>query len=184
MQLTCPSCFARYSLEAALTDDDARRAVAAALKMPAPLGDLILRYIGLFRAPKRALSWDRAARLIEDLLEPMQAGRIERHGRTWSAPLEAWKAALTEMLDRRDKLQLPLKSHGYLFEIISAQANKSEAQAEAKTENQKRSRPHRDIGETRPIGKVLPPEPWPKPPARDPAKVAEHLENLKGATKR
>lgn len=146
MQLTCPACFARYSIEAALTDDDARRAVAAALKMPAPLGDLILRYIGLFRAPKRALSWDRAARLIEDLLAPMQAGRIERHGRIWAAPLEAWRAALTEMLDRRDKLQLPLKSHGYLFEIIAAQANKGEAQVEAQAEEQKRQRPHRDAG--------------------------------------
>lgn len=184
MQLTCPCCFARFAIEAALTDDDARRAVAAALKMPAPLGDLVLRYIGLFRAPKRALSWDRAARLIEELLAPMQAGRIERHGRVWAAPLEAWKAALTEMLDRRDKLQLPLKSHGYLFEVVSAQANKSEAQTEAKAEEQKRSRPHRNAGETLPIGKVLPPEPWPKPPARDPAKVAAHVETLKGAIKK
>jgi len=181
MQITCPCCFARCSIEAALTDDDARRAVAAALKMPAPLGDLILRYIGLFRAPKRALSWDRAARLIEDLLAPMQAGRIDRHGRTWAAPLEAWKAALTEMIDRRDKLQLPLKSHGYLFEIIAAQANKGEAQAEAKTEEQKRSRPHRDAEAPLPIGEVL--DAIKKAP-RDPAKVAEHLENLKGATKR
>lgn len=155
MQFTCPCCFARCSIEAALSDDDARRAVAAALKMPAPLGDLVLRYIGLFRAPKRALSWDRAARLIEELLAPMLAGRIERHGRIWAAPLEAWKAALTDMLDRRDKLQLPLKSHGYLFEIIAAQANKSEAQAESKAEEQKRQRAHRDTGSPTPIAKTL-----------------------------
>jgi hypothetical protein len=179
MQLTCPACFARYSIEAALSDDDARRAVAAALKMPAPLGDLVLRYIGLFRAPKRALSWDRAARLIEELLAPMQAGRVERHGRTWPAPLEAWRAALADMLDRRDKLQLPLRSHGYLFEILAAQANKGEAQAEAKSEEQKRQRPHRDAGAPTAIGETAKKH----EPARDPARIGAHLSTLKGAVK-
>ncbi len=180
MQLTCPICFARYAIEAAFTDDDARRAVAAALKMPAPLGDLILRYIGLFRAPKRALSWDRAARLIEELLAPMQAGRIERHGRTWAAPLEAWRAALADMLDRRDKLQLPLKGHGYLFEIVTAQANKTEAQAEAKNEEQKRSRAHRDTGEALTLGPVAKAI---VATSRDPAKIEAHLSKLKEVTK-
>lgn len=172
MQIACPCCHARFALEAALTDADARRAVAAALKMPAPLGDLVLRYIGLFRAPKRALSWDRAARLIEELLAPMQAGRIERHGRTWAAPLEAWRVALTEMLDRRDKLQLPLKSHGYLFEIIAAQANKTEAQIEARAEEHKRQRPHRDAGNPEPIAKTI-----------DRDKALAHVAGLKGAVK-
>ncbi len=180
MQLTCPSCFARYSLEAALSDDDARRAVAAALKMPAPLGDLILRYIGLFRAPKRALSWDRAARLIEELLVPMQAGRIERHGRTWAAPLEAWKAAIKQMLMQRDRLTLPLKSHGYLFEIIAGQANKSEAQTEAKAEEQKKHRTHHDHEVLLPIGEVLDTI---RQSTRDPAKVEAHLSKLKEVTK-
>ncbi len=180
MQFTCPVCHARFALEAALTDDDARRAVAAALKMPAPLGDLILRYIGLFRAPKRALSWDRAARLIEELLVPMQAGRFERHGRTWAAPLEVWKAAIEQMLMQRDRLTLPLKSHGYLFEIIAGQANKSEAQMEAKAEEQKKHRMHRDTGEAvslGPVAKAI------VATSRDPAKVEAHLSKLKEVTK-
>ncbi len=178
MQLTCPVCFARYAIEAALADDDARRAVAAAFKMPAPLGDLILRYIGLFRAPKRALSWERASRLIDDLLVPIQAGRIERHGRTWAAPIEAWKAALTEMIDRRDKLQLPLKSHGYLFEIVAAQANKTEAREERKTEENKRHSPHSEA--TTPLGPVA------KAliaTSRDPARIEKHLADLQAAKK-
>ncbi len=180
VQFTCPCCHARYALEAALSDDDARRAVAAALKMPAPLGDLILRYIGLFRAPKRALSWDRAARLIEELLAPMQAGRIERHGRTWAAPLEAWKAAIEQMLAQRDRLTLPLKSHGYLFEIISSQANKVEAQIEAKAEEKKHQRPHRDDGAPVPLGPVAKAI---VATSRDPAKIEAHLSKLKEVTK-
>lgn len=181
MQLTCPVCFARYAIEAALTDDAARRAVAAAFKMPAPLGDLILRYIGLFRAPKRALSWDRAARLIDELLASIQAARVERHGRTWAAPLDAWTAALTEMLDRRDKLTLPLKGHGYLFEIVAAQANKTEAHAERKTEEQKHQRPHRDEKGPVTIGELAK---IPATPTHDPVRLAEHLKNMKAATKK
>lgn len=183
MQLTCPCCFARFAIEAALTDDDARRAVAVALKMPAPLGDLILRYIGLFRPAKRALSWAHAAKLLTELLGPIQAGRVERNGRTWAAPAEAWKAAIEQMLAQRDRLTLPLKTHGYLFEIIAGQANKAEAQAESKAEETKRERPHRDVGETLPIGEVLDMVRQAKATARDPAKIEARLRELKGSTK-
>lgn len=155
MQITCPCCFARFAIEAALTDEHARQAVAVALKMPPPLGDLTLRYLALFRAPNRALSWDRAARLLGDLLAPMQAGRIERHGRVWAAPLPAWQTAFEEMLARRDKLQLPLKSHGYLWEIVVAQANRVEADAERRAEDVKRQRAHRDGGGASHVGRAI-----------------------------
>lgn len=147
MHLTCPSCAARFSIEAALTDDAARAAVAAALKMPAPLGDLTLRYLALFRPDKRALSWDRAAKLLAELLAPIQAAQVERHGRVWAAPLELWRQALEQMLERRDGLQLPLKGHGYLFEIVAALAGKAEGRSEHKAEAEKsyrHSRSHND----------------------------------------
>jgi hypothetical protein len=38
------------------------------------------------------------------------------------------------MISKRDKLTLPLKSHGYLLEIIAGYGNKAEAKAEAQTE--------------------------------------------------
>lgn len=180
MVVTCPCCFARFAIEAALTDDDARRAVAAALKMPAPLGELVLRYIGLFRPAKRALAWDRAAALIDALLLPIQAGRVERHGRMWAAPIDAWRVALNEMLDRREKLQLPLKSHGYLFEIVMAQANKTEARIERQAEEEKHRRAHRDNGAPLAVRDVLN-----KVPARerDATKIEHNISKLKDATK-
>jgi hypothetical protein len=172
MQFTCPCCFARFSIEAALTDDAARKAVAVALKLPAPLGDLILRYMAFFRPSKRALSWDRAAKLLSELVEPIQAARVERHGRAWHAPIEYWRESLEQMLDRRDKLQLPLKSHGYLFEIVAGIASKAEGRAETATEQEKR--PPRRSATAQPvaIGKIV-----------DPSRVEQHLEQLKVATK-
>lgn len=144
MQLTCPCCSARFPIEAALADDAARQAVAAALRLPAPLGELLLRYIALFRPTKRALSWDRAAKLLDELSAPIRAGQVERNGRIWAAPQESWRAALEEMLERRDKLTLPLKSHGYLFEIVAGFAAKGEARIEQQAETDKRYRSSRE----------------------------------------
>lgn len=138
MIIVCPCCAARFSIEAALTDADARQAVATALKLPAPLGDLLLRYIGLFRPAKRSLSWDRAAKLLNELLAAIEAGRVERNGRTWVAPIDYWRLALEEMIARRDKLTLPMQSHGYLFDIIAGMASKSEGRAERAAEDEKR----------------------------------------------
>lgn len=167
MQLTCPCCFARFSIEAALTDDAARQAVAAALKLPAPLGDLILRYMAFFRPSKRALSWDRASKLLTELLDPIQAGKVERHGRSWAAPLDYWREAFEQMLERRDKLQLPLKSHGYLFEIVAGMSSRAEGQAETAQINEQKHRAPSGAG-SRPVAPVA---------------IGAHLERLKGATK-
>lgn len=137
MKLTCPACGATHSLEALLTDAAAREAVAAALALPAPLGDRLLRYLGLFRPAKRALSWDRAAKLLAELHGLIQAGEISRRGRVWPAPLPYWQQALDAVLEQRAKLQLPLGSHGYLLEIIAGVAARAEQAAELKTEQRR-----------------------------------------------
>ena len=89
--------------------------------------------------------------------------RIERHSRIWAAPQPVWIAALDEIIARRDegKLTLPLKSHGYLLEIIAGQANKAEGKAEAEAED-------RRAGKT-PVGGVAQPrqEPSRPPPRRE-----------------
>lgn len=135
MKLTCPVCGAQYAIEAYLTDEAARRAVAVALKLPAPLAELILRYLGLFRpAAARALSWHRAARLIEELYASISSAQIARRGRTYSAPLEYWREAIEAVLEARDRLTLPLRSHGYLYEIVVGMADKTGARDESRTE--------------------------------------------------
>ena len=115
------------SLDGLIATEAARDAVIAALGLPAPLGKLILQYVGMFRPPKRQLSWDRVAALFSELALPMAHGKFDRKGRTWPAPLEYWRAALEEILAKRDALRLPLRSHGYLFEVLVGYAAKAEA---------------------------------------------------------
>lgn len=141
MKVVCPCCGATLSIEALLTDGDARAAVQAALLLPGQLGGLILRYIALFRSETRALSWSRVAKLMTELNDSISARQVERSGVTYAAPLELWQHAMDEMLAKRDKLQLPLKTHGYLFEVVAGMAGKAAGIKEIKHEKELRNRP-------------------------------------------
>lgn len=159
MKLTCPSCGFSGDPEAYLAEAQWRDCVAAALSLPAPLGDRLLRYVRLFSPRSRALSPDRAARLFREIAEPISAAAVERNGRTWSAPLDYWSMALDDILARREQLTLPLKSHGYLFEIVAGYSAKVEGKAEAKREEQRRFSPsdRSTTGAPQPVTKFAPP---------------------------
>ena len=145
MKTTCPACGAVNSLDALIGHDAARSILVRALEQT-PAGKRLIRYVALFRPVKRQLSWDRTANLLSELLDMIEAGKVERHGRTWAAPGEYWLGALDEILARRDegKLRTPLKNHGYLLEIMTGFADKAEAKQEAKQEEKRRT-PYRDI---------------------------------------
>lgn len=138
MRLTCPCCGATLSLEALLNDTAARQAVATALSLPADLGPRLLRYLGLFRPAQRSLTWERAAHLLNELHALIEAGEIRRHGRLWRVSPADWASALDDMLERRPSLALPLKSHGYLLEILAGLANQTEARHEQQREEDRR----------------------------------------------
>lgn len=152
MRLTCPACGAATSLDAALAHEGAREAVMIALQLPAPLGKLLVQYVALFRPAARQLSLDRLAALLGELLPMIESGRIERGGRVWAAPLESWRAALDDILAKRDKLTLPLKSHGYLLAIIEGYGQKAEGKLEAQQEDRKAGRS--PVGAQRPSAPV------------------------------
>lgn len=142
MKILCPSCGATHSADGILSDAEARTALLIAAELPADLGPLCIRYLGLFRPGKRALSWDRARKLLDELAEQIRAGTIRRRGRDWPVPAGAWRTALQTMLDKRDSLDLPLKSHGYLLEIVAGIADKAEGAAERAIETARQaSRP-------------------------------------------
>ena len=145
MQIKCPSCYATFSLETAVALDSARSALSTALQMPAPLAALLAQYLGLFRSAGRVLAFDRAERLMSELLPMLTAQRIERSGNARSCPLPIWQQALERMIEHRaaGKLELPLKSHGYLLEIAFGLADKAEAAAEREAEDRRRTGSHR-----------------------------------------
>lgn len=121
MKTRCPACGATNSLDALIAHDDAREALKRLVQLGGETAALTMRYLGLFRPAKTELTFRRVSSLLDELLPAMQAQRIERNGQIYEAPLAAWHYAMQQAVSARDSgtLKTPLKSHGWLFEVIS-----------------------------------------------------------------
>lgn len=121
MRTRCPNCGTTLSLDALIAHDGAREALGIAFKMSGPLGNALVRYLGLFRPEARELTLDRVAKLLGDLLPDVQGQRIERSGQVFEAPPECWLWAIDQALQAREsgRLTTPLKGHGWLYQVMT-----------------------------------------------------------------
>ncbi|RQV04178.1 hypothetical protein DF039_34285 [Burkholderia cenocepacia] len=137
------------SLDIVFAEDAPREALNAIVDAH-PAGDSfvkpLLRYIGLFAPSKSQMSHSRIAALINELAPMIRSAQIERNGRSWSCPVDYWRQGFDHMLSLRDqgRLKLPLKSHGYLLEVLSGIADKAESRAETHAERQRQG--HAGLG--------------------------------------
>ena len=142
MNFACPCCHAELTLDVLLSTEHARQSVARLVGDRLGFGAVGLRYIALFRPLKRRMSIERMVTLIDELLPDIERGAIARKGRDWPAPREVWRAGMETVLAKRDKeaLTLPLASHGLLYEVMCALADKAEALAEKQREEDRAAR--------------------------------------------
>lgn len=133
-KLTCPACGETLSLAALLEHDAARDVIAIALQMPAPLGKLLMQYVSLFKPAQRALSMDRLAKILGELLPMITDAQVSKKGRVYAAPQDYWVQGISNMVANRAALILPLGGHGYLISIIAGYSEKNEARAERQSE--------------------------------------------------
>lgn len=131
MNIKCPNCGAVHSLDSLINDADASAVLRAVLEMDAEMGKAAIRYVGLFRPAKSQLSWARTAKLLNELIPMIKAHTAVRDGVSYPAPAEAWLHGFNETVNARDqgRLKLPLKSHGYLLEIVSPEYDPIRLQA-------------------------------------------------------
>lgn len=134
MRLVCPECGAHGSLAQFASDAEWRAAAELLAGLDPAIGTPLVGYLGLFRPAQRALTPPRVHRLLAELAEFMKVPYLHRHGQDWPVTQEMWRQALEQMVDGRDRLTLPLKSHGYLLEIVSSKAQKAEDKAAASAE--------------------------------------------------
>ncbi|RSO16243.1 DUF2752 domain-containing protein [Acinetobacter pittii] len=169
MRTRCPACGATNSLDALLGHGEASKAFVASLNLVGDLATPLVKYLGMFRSQNRELTFERTAKLLGEISADINAQQINRGHHSYPAPKAAWIWAINTMLERRDqgKLQLPLKNHGYLYEVISsfkpenapapterraaaAQRAKTEeerAAEQAEHERQKHTRPNLSVTE-------------------------------------
>ena len=141
--LSCPTCGTELDLAVLFAHEQDQRALARLASASIPLGARVLQYLALFTPPKQRLTSAKKIKLILQLLPDLERQAITHKGRDWEAPLAAWAQAIDQMLAARDaqRLELPMKGHGYLFAILAGMADKHEASAEQQREQQLRTGP-------------------------------------------
>ena len=141
--LSCPVCGTELDLAVLFAHEGDQRALARLAAVSIPLGGRVLQYLGLFTPPKQRLTAAKKIKLILQLLPDLERGAISWKGRDWAAPREAWAMAIDQMLAARDaqRLELPMKGHGYLYAILTGMADRFEGQAEQQREQELRTGP-------------------------------------------
>lgn len=121
MQLHCPCCGEQFPFESGFADADGKRLAALLAEVDPKLGRSVLNYLRLFSTGKRGLRLSRAVRLVEDLLELVKSGQVQRDSRTNEvkpATPKAWLDGVERVLATRERLQLPLENHNYLRAVV------------------------------------------------------------------
>jgi hypothetical protein len=108
MNLKCPVCHARFSIEQ-LTQDEAAREL---LGMRPSMLPSLMPYLTLFRTGKRDLAFDKALQLVKEV-----AGL----GASPAQLEHALSETVTSIKAKRDEGQFqPLKNHNYLKKVFQA----------------------------------------------------------------
>lgn len=139
----CPNCGAANSLDSLVSDAEAAEVLKMLLELDADIGKAAIRYIGLFRPAKSQLSWARTAKLLNELLPMIKAQEAARDGVCFPAPAEAWIHGFNETVNARDqgRLKTPLKSHGYLYEILAGWVGQPSAGNQTNQPNRRAAMP-------------------------------------------
>ena len=179
--LSCPVCGTELDLAVLFAHEGDQRALARLAAVSIPLGGRVLQYLGLFTPPKQRLTAAKKIKLILQLLPDLERGAISWKGRDWAAPREAWAMAIDQMLAARDaqRLELPMKGHGYLYAILTGMADKAEAAAEQQREQELRTGPRAaTVNGPKSVADLVPapapaaaPRPAPAAPAPSPGKA-------------
>lgn len=122
MKTNCPTCGSTNSLDTLLAFSEASKAFAAAVKLHGKLGTPLINYLGLFRSVNRALKFERALNLLNEITPQIQSKQIQFNRQSFPAPESAWVWAINIMLERRDRgeLDTPLQNHNYLYKVITS----------------------------------------------------------------
>ncbi len=126
----CPGCGLSGDIEVFLLEGDLAQTDRISLAMPEGLATEIEQYVRLFAKPGKRVTTRRRRSLLADLLPHLQAGKLQFDGRVWPAPLAYWREAITQMVEGRDKLSLPLPNNNYLYRVVSGLSQKADAAAE------------------------------------------------------
>lgn len=107
---------------------NARKAFAARATLPVEVSAHLLPYLALFRPDKRALSWSRSLKVMQELAAQIAPGWVQVQGKpARECPPSIWAAGMAQMVERSATLQRPLKNHNYLRQVVWQLADQADA---------------------------------------------------------
>ena len=127
MQLTCPACGAKHSLEAAINDKAARQVMVLFGRLPPSVAAVMPEYLALFRPAKTGLRWSRVVTVLDELVPMIEQG-FKVAGARCRPAADHWRQAIHDVAQR--DLVRPLANHNYLRRVVAGLAEQGAASAE------------------------------------------------------
>lgn len=156
MRLICPGCGITASAEAWLNDAKARELLVAVARLPQPLPEACLPYLGLFRSETQTLGWKKAVRIVADLAKLVGSGHVQVQGKVARpCPPRIWAEAMDKMLERRERLTRPMPNHNYLREVAHGLAELVDAKGEMQRNEAERSGGPGRVASSSPLAKLM-----------------------------
>lgn len=146
MRISCPCCATDFPIEAGFAEADGKRLAVLFADVEPALGRGVLGYLRLFRPAKQGLRLARAVNIAQEVIDLVRAGRVSIDERTgvWRATTPAlWTEGIERLLSSPPS-SLPLTGHGYLRKTVFTLAEKHEADAERRQEEDRRTGRHRE----------------------------------------
>ncbi|MHB8808943.1 MAG: hypothetical protein ACYC9M_02875 [Desulfobulbaceae bacterium] len=158
MRLICPGCGLTASAEAWLNDVYARDLLLVVARLPQPLPEACLPYLGLFRPESKALSWKKAKNIVTALAQLVGSGHVQVQGKpSRPCPPRIWAEAMGQMVERRDRITRPMPNHNYLRQVAWQLADEADANGEKQRNENERAgnQPRERIASTSPLAKLM-----------------------------
>lgn len=132
----CQTCGAVAPIEWFLSEADNRQICAILAELPKDIQGVVFHYLSLFRpVAGRAMQAKKATRLMHEVKQLVTTGHVQIDKKVARpCPARIWAQAMEQMVERRDRLSIPMPNHNYLKTIAYDLADHADAQAE-KTSN-------------------------------------------------
>lgn len=128
----CQTCGSVAPIEWFLSEADNRQICAILAELPKDVQAVVFHYLSLFRpVAGRALQTRKATRLMFEVRQLVTVGHVQIDKRVARpCPPRIWAQAMEQMIERRDRLTIPMPNHNYLKTIAWDLADQADSQAE------------------------------------------------------
>jgi hypothetical protein len=132
MNGTCQTCGTVAPIEWFLSETEHRQLCGLLIQLPKDIEKTIFHYLSLFRpVQSRAIQAKKATRLLTEIKDLVATGYVQIDKKVARpCPPRIWAQAMEQMIERRDRLSIPMPNHNYLKTIAYDLADHADSKGE------------------------------------------------------